>query len=58
MGSFSARWGIALLAIAAVTLWASAGMAVTILVPGEQPTIQAGIDASVDGDLILDLNQA
>jgi len=53
MKSSSVRWGVALLAIAAVTLWASAGMAATILVPGDQPTIQAGIDAAVDGDLVL-----
>jgi len=53
MGSFSARWGIALLAIVAVTLWASAGKAVTILVPGGQPTIQAGVDVAAAGDLVL-----
>ncbi len=29
------------------------GMADTIHVPGDQPTIQAGIDAAVDGDTVL-----
>ncbi len=29
------------------------GMAATIHVPGDQPTIQAGIDAAVDGDTVL-----
>ena len=53
MGSFSARWGVALLAIAAVTLWASAGMAATILVPADQPTIQTGIEAALGGDIVL-----
>ena len=28
-------------------------LAATINVPGDQPTLQAGIDASVDGDVVL-----
>lgn len=39
-----------LAAVAAVTLTAQA---ITINVPGDYPTIQAGIDAAVDGDTVL-----
>ena len=53
MRLFSTTRGIAFFAIAAVTLWASAGIAATIHVPGDQPTIQAGIDAASDGDMVL-----
>ena len=47
------RRGVVFFTIAAVTLAASSGMAATILVPAEQPTIQAGIEAAFGGDLIL-----
>ena len=53
MRLFSTTRGIAFFAMAAVTLWASAGIAATIHVPGDQPTIQAGIDAASDGDMVL-----
>ena len=38
-----------------VTIFATAsvGLATTIHIPADQPTIQAGIDASVDGDTVL-----
>lgn len=39
--------------LAAVILVATAGHATTIHVPADQPTIQAGIDAAVDGDTVL-----
>ena len=34
-------------------LFSSPGFGATIRVPSDQPTIQAGIDASVDGDTVL-----
>jgi parallel beta-helix repeat protein len=37
----------------ALLMLASAVLAVTINVPADQPTIQAGIDAAVDGDTVL-----
>ena len=36
-----------------LTLSAHPALAATIHVPADQPTIQAGIDAAVDGDLVL-----
>jgi predicted outer membrane repeat protein len=41
------------LTIAAILAAASIGFAGTIHVPADQPTIQAGIDAAVDGDTVL-----
>ena len=35
------------------TLFACPALAATIHVPADQPTIQAGIDAAVNGDLVL-----
>ena len=41
------------LAIAAILASAGIGMSTTILVPADQPTIQAGINAAVGGDTVL-----
>jgi hypothetical protein len=40
-------------ALATILATASIGMAATIHVPADQPTIQAGIDAAVDGDTVM-----
>lgn len=54
---WSSRWsdavGIALRSLPLVVLGAPAFAQATIYVPGEQPTIQAGIDAAQDGDTVL-----
>lgn len=42
-----------LLSVAVLVLWAGVLNAATINVPADQPTIQAGIDAAVDGDTVL-----
>jgi len=44
---------IVTLVVAVLTLWTTPGLAVDIYVPADQPTIQAGIDAAVDGDIVL-----
>lgn len=41
------------LTIAAILAAASLGSASTIHVPADQPTIQAGVNAAVDGDMVL-----
>jgi hypothetical protein len=40
-------------ALLTILLPAGIGLAGTILVPADQPTIQAGIDEAVDGDTVL-----
>ena len=49
------RHGIAMSLGSVLALLAFPGIvtAITILVPADQPTIQAGIDAAVDGDVVL-----
>jgi parallel beta-helix repeat protein/predicted outer membrane repeat protein len=47
------RWIMLSSAIIATLAVASVGSATTIHVPSDQPTIQAGIDAAVDGDTVL-----
>jgi len=42
-----------LLGVLVLSLVAAAARATTIRVPSEQPTIQAGIDAAADGDIVL-----
>jgi hypothetical protein len=42
-----------LLTVLFLTILTSTAHAATIHVPGDQPTIQAGIDAAVDGDTVL-----
>ncbi len=49
----SVKLAIAALAFAAVMLCPAMLSGATIRVPQEQPNIQAGIDAAVDGDLVL-----
>ena len=44
---------LAILAAAVLVGGSDAGEAATIRVPGDQPTIQAGIDAASDGDTVL-----
>ncbi len=39
-------------ATATLRLAGPAAMAATIHVPGDQPTIQAGINAAIDGDVV------
>ncbi len=41
------------LMVLSILLCSSFALAVIINVPGDQPTIQAGIDAAVDGDVVL-----
>ncbi len=41
------------LGIAAAVVLATSGHAADIFVPGGEPTIQAGIDAAVNGDVVL-----
>lgn len=36
-----------------LTIWCQVGFAIIINVPGDYPTIQQGIDASIDGDTVL-----
>jgi hypothetical protein len=47
------RCSILSFALATILATASIGLATTIHVPADQPTIQAGIDAAVDGDTVL-----
>ncbi|MGH7489871.1 MAG: right-handed parallel beta-helix repeat-containing protein, partial [bacterium] len=42
-----------LLGTALLLAWAAASAQTTINIPADQPTIQAGIDAAVDGDTVL-----
>ena len=44
---------VALCFIASCAFFAGTGLAATIQVPEDQPTIQGAIDASVNGDLVL-----
>jgi len=44
---------LTLLMLLALVLVASSSSATTVHVPGDQPTIQAGIDAAVTGDIVL-----
>ena len=44
---------IAFLALMVTTLHSQSAQATVINVPGDQPTIQAGIDEAVDGDTVL-----
>lgn len=39
--------------LAIMALWGSYVQGETIHIPADQPTIQAGIDAAVDGDTVL-----
>lgn len=47
------RRGVTAIMLAALGAWASSAAAATHNVPGDFPTIQAAIDASVDGDTVL-----
>jgi parallel beta-helix repeat protein len=47
------RWSTLSSALASILATASIGLATTIHVPADQPTIQAGITAAVDGDTVL-----
>jgi hypothetical protein len=47
------RWSTLSSALATILATASISLATIIHVPADQPTIQAGIDAAVDGDTVL-----
>lgn len=47
------RWSTPSSVLATILATASISLASTIRVPSDQPTIQAGIDAAVDGDTVL-----
>ena len=50
----SVKWAVTAIAVvAAMMLTSAAAQADIINVPGDQPTIQAGIDAAVDGDEVV-----
>jgi len=47
------KWSILFISALTLLLFSSLSFAATITVPGDQSTIQAGIDAASDGDTVL-----